>query len=164
MAGRSLKEMGLSDPAESVLGSPFGQDPRGVAGVQPGGGGQIGSIPLGALTGAPPRASLRTLQILPFAFVGKVVQGRVQQATQIVKPDRASRSCVLTAPFVGFSVFVASIEGVQPGDALRLPPGLPYEIPLVGGEGLWATTDAPTYLQLNVQVAAYLIGDRERRP
>jgi hypothetical protein len=160
-AGRSLKEMGIEDPAASVLGGAHGQDPNVVA-TSPSNGPQIGSRPLGWRTGAPPRTILRASQVIPFAAVGKQAQGRAQQATQIVEADTASRSVVLTAPFVGFSIYVSGDSDVQPGNALRLPPGLPYEIPLVGHQGLYAVTDAPTYLTLNVQVAVYLIGDRER--
>ncbi len=151
--------MGISDPAD-FSGAASGQDPSIVA-TSPGGG-QIGSRPLGWRTGAPPRTVLRATQVIPFAAVGKTAQGRAQQATQIVEADTASRSVVLTAPFVGFSIYVSGDSDVQPGNALRLPPGLPYEIPLVGHQGLFAVTDAPTYLTLNVQVAVYLIGDRER--
>lgn len=154
--------MGISDPAD--FSGPFGQDPGSAAASQASPGGQIGSRPLGYRTGAPPRTVLRSFQVIPFVAVGKVIQGRSQQATRIVEADTASRSVVLTAPFVGFSIYVNGDEDVQPGNALRLPPGLPYEIPLVGHQALFAVTDAPVFLTLNVQVAPYLIGDRERIP
>jgi hypothetical protein len=152
--------MGISDPASLAGGPASGQDP-GVVATSPSGG-QIGSRPLGFRTGAPPRTSLRAIQVIPFVAVGKVIQGQAQQPTRLVENDAASRSVVLTAPFVGFSIYVSGDSDVQPGNALRLPPGLPYEIPLVGHQGLYAVTDSPVYLTVNVQVAAYLVGDRER--
>lgn len=155
MRSRTAQEIlagGFGDP-----GIPAGQP----LGAQPGGGGQIGSRPLGYRTGAPPRTRLRSVQIIPYTAVGRVIQGHAQEATQIVDPDTASRVAILTAPFVGFSVYVGDQTGVRPTD-MALPPGLPYEVVLIGGQALYAVTDAPVYLNLRVQIACILIGDRER--
>jgi hypothetical protein len=158
MAGRSVREL-VGDP--SYLD---GASARETAAQGPQPAGQIGTRPLGWRTGAPPRTSLRTVQVLPFSAVQKVSQGVSAQATKIVDGDLASRAVLLTAPFVGFSIYISEEPTVRPGVGLRLPPGLPYPIELPGGQALYAVTDAPVYLALNVQVAALMIGDRERLP
>jgi len=115
---------------------------------------QVGAEALGSLTGAPPRATLLTL------LVGPRVSGR--QPTQVVDTARASRVATFTAPLVGFSIWIGD-SGVQVGQGLQLPAGLPYDIVIPGYQEVFAITDAPTLLPLKVQTAPLLIGDRERR-
>jgi hypothetical protein len=153
--GRSIAQLlgepeGLGDP-----GLP-GQGGMGAQPGAPGAGPQIGSRPLGWRTGAPPRTSLRVIQVIPSSAVGLIQQNIAQPATQIVGADAQSRVAILTAPFVAFTIFVSDSEGVTPRDGMPLPPGLPYEIILVGNQPLYAVTDSP------VQIAPILIGDRER--
>jgi hypothetical protein len=157
MPGRSVRQILGGDG--DYLGGAAARDAA-AQGTPPNG--QIGTIPLGAYTGAPPRASFRTAQVVPFSFVQQVSQGISSQATKIVDGERASRSILLTAPFVGFSIFIAEDPTVRPGTGLRLPPGLPYPLELPGGQALYAVTDAPVYLSLSVQVTPLMVGDRER--
>jgi len=109
---------------------------------------------LGFYQGAPPQTQLTGAQIKPAALGG--------QPTCIVTSTRENRVVTLTAPFVGFRIFVGN-TGVSTTQGIALPLGLPYEISLPGGQALYAVTNAPVYLQLQIQVAPALAGDRERR-
>jgi hypothetical protein len=123
--------------------------------VSPGPGlGAVGAEALGSLTGAPPQTDLYERQVAPSASGATPVR--------VVDNARASRVATFTAPSVGFSIFVGG-SGVQPGQGTRLPPGLPYDMVIPGFQELFAVTDAPVFLPLQVQVAPLLIGDRERR-
>ncbi len=132
-----------------ILGAPgfVAQETRssGATTVQP------NSEPLGALTGAPPRTIFTSIQVAPFAVGPTLISG----------PERYARLVAITAPLVGFSIFVGG-PGVKISD-LALPPGLPYQIQLIGFQELYAVTDSPAYMQIRVQIAPLLIGDRERR-
>jgi hypothetical protein len=116
--------------------------------------GQVNSEPLGALTGAPPRSRLFTLQIIPASAN--------RQPTLIAPAFRQNRVIVLTAPLVGFGIYVGD-AGVTPNTGLVLTPGLPYDIIIPGLQPLYAVTDAPTYLPLQIQDSPLLVGDKERR-
>ncbi len=112
---------------------------------------QVGTRPLGWRTGAPPRTVLTSIPIIPAGFGA---------ATQIVLATAESRLVTLTAPLVGFSIYVGD-SGVKITD-MALTPGIPYAIPIVGNQELWAITDAPVYIPLRIQIAPLLNGDRER--
>lgn len=120
--------------------------------------GQVNSVPLGSLTGAPPWARLHNLQIIPFIAVG--ANGQVP--TLVAPRERQNRVVIVTAPSVGFSIFIGD-SGVRPGYAFSLPGGVAYDIIIPGGQELYAVTDAPTFLVIQVQDAPLLIGDKERR-
>jgi len=128
--------------------------PSGSVGVV----GQVNSEPLGSLTGAPPWARLERIQVIPYTAVGAA--GR--QATVLAPAQRQNRVIVCTAPAVGFAVYVGD-SGVRPGFAFQLPPGLAYDVIIPGGQILYAVTDAPSYLPVQVQNAALLTGGTERR-
>lgn len=144
-----------------ILGAPSDIGDAGVATAAvnpPGGVGQVNSDPLGALTGAPPWARLNQVSVIPFVAVG--TQGQVP--TLIAARERQNRVIVVTAPLVGFSVFIGD-SGVRPGYNFALPAGLPYDIIIPGGQELYAVTDAPTFLTVQVQDAPLLLGGTERR-
>jgi hypothetical protein len=119
---------------------------------------QPNSRPLGNYTGVPPQTSLRTMPVTPTVNS----TGQRLPATQIVPTTRENRFVTLTAPPYGATIYVGGSD-VSPNGGFGLPPGQPYEIPLPGNQGLWAVTDAPTFLNLRVQIAAALAGDLERR-
>jgi hypothetical protein len=120
----------------------------------PGGSGQVNSNPLGALTGAPPRTRLLLAQIVP---------GSANQSPTVIAPAfPQNRVIVVTAPLVSYTIFVGD-GGVRVGTGLALPPGYPYEIIIPGLQQLYAITNAPGYLPLQIQDAALLVGDKERR-
>lgn len=129
--------------------------PSPIAGIT----GQVNSEPLGSLTGAPPFARMERISVVPYAALGGA--GR-RQPTVIAAAMRANRVVICTAPLVGFAIFVGD-SGVQPGFAFQLPPGLPYDFIIPGGQVLYAVTNAPTFMPLQVQNAPLLIGDKERR-
>ncbi len=131
-----------------------------LAAVSPGVGltGQVNSAPLGSLTGAPPWARLNNVQIIPFTAIG--ASGQV--ATIIAPAERQNRVVIITAPAVGFSIFIGD-SGVRPGYSFSLPAGVQYDIIIPGGQMLYAVTDAPTFLVAQVQDSPLLIGDKERR-
>ncbi|OHD23639.1 MAG: hypothetical protein A2Y38_01420 [Spirochaetes bacterium GWB1_59_5] len=114
--------------------------------------------PLGALTGAPPRTKFYSRPVIPAVAVG--VGGN--EATQIVDGTAANRVAVLLAPDVGFTIFIGP-SGVSPATGLALPPGQPYEAILVGLQDLYAVSNAPVWLPLQVQVAPVLMAERERK-
>lgn len=146
----------------------FGAAGVGVAAVGSGGGNnaigpspnmQVGTEPLGNLTGAPPWVAFRTYQIVPATALAAN-----QGPTLVVAADRASRLVTFTAPNVGFLIYIGD-AGVRPtpgGSGLALPPGQVYQIPIPGNQTIYAITDSPVYLPLTVQVGPLLIGDRER--
>lgn len=82
----------------------------------------------------------------------------------VVAPTRPTKLVTFTAPIVGFKIYIGG-PGVRGGgiDGMPLPPGLPYAITIPGNQPIYAITDAPTYLQLSVQIAPLLSGDRERQ-
>ena len=115
---------------------------------------QVGTHPHGSTTGAPTRTELFRVPIPP-ATLG-------QLPIQIVGAAPTSRSVVLIAPLTGWNIFVSHSPGVSPINGIAITPLIPYEIPLPGNQALYATTDAPTSQDLQVQVAPLLAGDRER--
>jgi len=124
----------------------------------PGQTGQVNSVPLGSITGAPPWARLQKIEIIPFAAVGN----RGQVPTLVAARERQNRIIIVTAPAVGFGIYIGD-SGVRPGYSFVLPPGVAYDIIIPGGQDLYAVTDAPTYLSVQVQAAPLLVGDKERR-
>lgn len=115
---------------------------------------QPNSRPLGFYQGVPPETKFSA------ALVKPAVLGR--PPTCIVQQTRENRIVTLTAPLVPFRIFVGS-DSVSTIQGIALTPGIPYEISLQGGQGLYAITNAPVYLRLELQVAAAMAGDLERR-
>lgn len=149
MAPRSIAQI----LGERGMGAPGGE----AFGASPPVSGQPNAEVLGAETGAPPATALFSAQIVP-----EVALGNANEPTMIVPAGRASRLVTLTAPFVSFLIFVGD-AGVRASNGFALPVALPYQIVLPGNQPLYAVTDAPGYLQLRVQIAPILIGDRERK-
>jgi hypothetical protein len=116
------------------------------------------SEPLGAKTGAPPRVRFYSTKIIPFTAIG--VRGA--EPTQIIPPTPPNRLITLTAPFVGFTIYIGD-SGVSPTTGLALPPGRDYQAQLVGLQELYAVTDAPIYMTLQIQVSPILFAERERK-
>lgn len=108
------------------------------------------SEPLGSLTGAPPRTQFYSRPIIPGLT-----------PTQIVVGAAPNRVAILTAPLIGFNIFIGD-AGVSVRNGLALTPGLNYEAILVGLQELFACTDSPVAVPLQVQVAAVLMAERER--
>jgi hypothetical protein len=148
---RTVRDM-IGD--DSFLGNPGGILAA-VGGAQPPAKsfGQIGGIPLGARTGAPPWARFKSILIAPTGANGG--------PTIVAEADVQSRIITITAPLVGFTIYIGA-DNVKVGD-FALPRGLPYDCPVPGGQFVYAVTDAPVYLPLQVQIGALLIGDSERR-
>jgi hypothetical protein len=154
---------------KDMMGSNFGGDGVGVAAaggpandggyLVPNPNAQVGSEPLGNLTGAPPWVTFRTYQIIP--EVGLANNGG---PTLVVPSERASRLVTFTAPLVGFTIFIgdSGVRANPGGSGLALPAGLPYQIPIPGNQTVHAITDAPVFLTLRVQIGPLLAGDRER--
>jgi hypothetical protein len=113
-----------------------------------------GNVPFGSETGAPPFTRFRMYQVAPFGFN--------LDPTNIVEADRQARIVVLTAPLVGFTIYVGD-PGVSPQNGFGIVPALPYEIIIPGNQNLYAITDAPVYVPLRVQISAVYVGGRERR-
>lgn len=116
------------------------------------------SEPAGALTGAPIRTIFRSYRIIPASAVG--VGGN--EATQIVPGTASNRLVVLLAPAVNFSIYIGD-SGVTPDTGFALPAGQPYDAPLPGLQDLYAVTDAPVYLRLQVQISIVLSAEQQRK-
>ncbi len=111
------------------------------------------SEPTGYLTGAPVRTRFYSTSVAPVSSRGQ---------THIVPGVPNNRVVILTAPLVGFRIYIGE-SGVTPANGLALPPGLAYEVLLPGLQDLYAVTDAPVYLTVQVQVASVLLAERQRR-
>lgn len=111
------------------------------------------SEPAGYQTGAPPHTRLFSVQVPPASknMLAEVVAGTPE-----------NRIVILTAPLVGFRVFVGA-SGLTTRTGLALPPGIPYDIPLVGLQELYAITNAPVYLTLQVVISIVLASEQARR-
>ena len=149
--GQHIAGVDAADAEAAALGNPSAAE----FSIAPGPGlGQVGAEVLGSLTGAPPYTKTAKLLIAPF-------DGNREPA-RIVAAHRQSRVITLSAPVVGFTIFVGGSD-VQPGVGIALPPLIPYDFILPGYQELYAVTDAPVFLPLQLQIAPLLIGDRERR-
>jgi hypothetical protein len=135
---------------DDVFGDPSLPRSTAAEGLRP----QPFSKPLGHYTGAPPQTVLKQVRVAPNG----------NPATLVVPATRESRFVTLTADRSNFTIFLAGTQGVSPNFGLPLPQGVPYEISLPGNQELYAISDAPGItLGLNVQIAAALAGDLERR-
>ncbi len=103
------------------------------------------------MTGAPVRTRL---------YSQPIAAGTKQ--TMIVTGTKENRVAILLAPIVGFYVFIGD-AGVGVRNGFQLPPGQPYEVILPGLQELFAVTNSPVSLQLQIQVAPVLMAERERR-
>lgn len=143
--GRSFSEMMGTPPVAGVRSTPnFQPAPN--------------SQPLGALSGAPPRTHFYSRPVIPASAVGV----NRQEQTRIVLGTPENRVAILTAPLVGWTIYIGD-SGVSPQTGLALPPGLAYEVILPGLQDVYAVTDAPVYLSLQVQIAPVLMAERQRR-
>lgn len=131
-----------------MLGSPQGSGLRAQPTVAP----VPNNVPAGAQTGAPPRVLFFNRLVNP-ASTGK--------ATLIAPGTPENRVVTITAPAVGFTVYVGG-PNVTPGIGMGLPAGQPFDIPLVGLQELWAITDAPTYVKINASIAIVLMAEQAR--
>ncbi len=106
------------------------------------------SEPLGAKAGAPPRVRFFRAAI-------------TDVAEEIVMGTSENRVVTLTAPAVGWSIYVGD-QGVSPKTGMALPPGIPVTLQLVGLQSLRAVTDAPVPIPLQIVVAPILMAERQR--
>lgn len=106
------------------------------------------SEPVGALAGVPPRTRLYQ-------------RGITSAAQEIVLGTAENRLITLTAPLVGWNIYVGDAS-VSPKIGLQLPPGIPYQLPVVGLQSLYAVTDAPITLPLQILVSIILAAERQR--
>jgi len=116
------------------------------------------SEPQGALTGAPVRTILRSYQIIPASAVGV----NDNEAVLIVPGTAGNRVVSLLAPAVNFRIYIGD-SGVTPLTGFALPPGQPYETVIPGLQDIYAVTDAPVYLRLQVQIASILYAEQQRK-
>ena len=147
----------LGGPPPGEMGKPGAGVATAVLNPSVGQTGQVNSAPLGSATGAPPWARQQQLQIIPFAAINNR-----QGATLVGERNRQNRVLTFQAPSVGFTVWIGD-SGVKPGVGLALPAGVPYDIIIPGGQEVYAITDAPVYLPVQVFAGPLLIGDKERR-
>jgi hypothetical protein len=111
--------------------------------------------PVGADTGAPPRTQFFSRLVVPASTTK-------DNATLLVLGTPENRVALITAPAVGFTVYIGD-SGVSPDNGAPLTPGVPYEAILPGLQPLYAVTDAPVYLRVGVQVAIVLAAERQRK-
>ena len=138
----------LGSSTSSPLGSPQGGGLRAQPTVAP----VPNNVPAGAQTGAPPRVQFFNRLVNPAA---KGV------ATLIAMGTPENRSVTISTPAVGFTIYIGG-ESVTPQTGMALPPGQMIDLPLVGLQDLYAITDAPTYLKINVSIAIVLMAEQAR--
>jgi len=135
------------------FGSPFGTPP--VPGVGPARSTPAwqptpNNAPEGSLTGAPVRTVLKSVPLL------------ANVATVIAPGTRENRVVFITPPDIGFTVFVGD-AGVSARVGYALPGGTTSEIPLVGFQELYAVTNAPVLVTVQIQITSILAAETERR-
>ena len=106
---------------------------------------------LGSETGAPPR---------PRYFSMAIPSG--VDAVLVAPPTRDNRVVFITSPNVGFTVFVGD-DGLTVNNGFALTAGTQEEFPLVGFQGLYAITNAPVLLRVQVAITPILLAERERK-
>jgi len=136
------------------FGSPFGTPP--VPGVGPARSTPAwqptpNNAPEGSLTGAPVRTVLKSVPLL--AGTSPIV---------IAPGTRENRVVFITPPDIGFTVFVGD-AGVSAQTGYALPGGVTSEIPLVGFQELYAVTNAPVLVRVQIQITSILAAETERR-
>lgn len=109
------------------------------------------NVPAGAQTGAPPRTQLYSRLVIP---AGK------GQATLLVPPTPENRVVAVRPPNTAFALYVGD-QSVNPASGFAVPT-IGEDIPLPGLQGLWAVTDAPTYVRVNVYVSIVLMAEQAR--
>lgn len=83
------------------------------------------------------------------------------EAVLIVPPTAANRQIVLLAPVVNFRIYIGD-SGVTPKTGFALPVGQPYEAAIPGLQEIYAVTDAPVFIVLQVQIAP-IIYEQQRK-
>lgn len=106
------------------------------------------SEPTGALAGVPPRTQHYRRDI-------------TEDSQQIVLGTSENRVVFLTAPLVGFTVWIGD-SSVTPQTGVALTPGLTYDTPLVGLQDLYAVTDSPVPIPLSISISIVLMAERQR--
>ncbi|HEV3059577.1 MAG TPA: hypothetical protein VGY48_15110 [Vicinamibacterales bacterium] len=108
------------------------------------------NAPEGSLTGAPVRTILKSVPLVVGAL------------TVIAPGTRENRVLFITPPDVGFTVYVGDAN-VSPLTGCALPGGVTSEIPLVGFQEVYAVTDAPVLMRVQVMITSILAAETERR-
>jgi hypothetical protein len=108
------------------------------------------SEPEGSMTGAPVRTVLRSVPLLP------------NVATVVAPGTRENRVLLITAPDISFTVYVGD-SSVSALTGYAVPPGQQVEIPLVGLQEVYAVTDAPVTVRVQIQISMILAAETERR-
>ncbi len=126
-------------------GNPFGGG-RATPGFEP----SPNSEPLGAKQGVPPRVLFRSLPV-------------TREASEVVLGTPENRVVTLTAPTLGgWRIAIGGAPGLTFQNGNVLPPGIPVTLQLVGLQKLFAITDAPVPLPLQLVVAPILMAERQR--
>jgi hypothetical protein len=136
--------------APGEMGHSFIPGVRHTPGYQP----TPNSEPLGSETGAPPRPRWFSMQVAPYG---------TKNAPVLIAPEtRDNRIVTVVSPSVGFTVYVGD-AGVSPLNGYALSPGVSDDFALVGFQSLYAVTDAPVFLRLQIKIFSILLAERERR-
>jgi hypothetical protein len=109
------------------------------------------NVPAGAQTGAPPRTLLYSRLISP---------STLKSPTLIVSATPENRVVSIQPPNVNFTIYVGD-AGVTPLVGYAVP-ATGVEIPLPGLQALYALTDAPTWLRVNIWVSIVLMAEQAR--
>ncbi len=133
------------------MGAPFGSSPFLGARATPNFSPAPNSVPAGALTGVPAATRMYARQL-------------TGEAQQIVMATPENRIVTLTAPLLGWNVYVGTDSSVQASgnSGIQIPNGQPFPITLTGTMDLWAITDAPIRVPLQILVSIILMAERQR--
>lgn len=119
--------------------------------AQPGVAPAPNSVPAGAQTGAPPRTQLYSRPVTPAS---------TNKRTLLVAATPENRVVSIQPPNVAFTLYVGDAS-VSPLNGYAVPP-TGVQIPLPGLQELYAVTDAPTYMRVNVYVSIVLMAEQAR--
>ena len=106
------------------------------------------NVPVGAQTGAPPRTRMYSRLILP------------GQRTLLVDASPENRVVSIQPPNVKATLYVGD-PGLTVGTGMAISAG-GQEIPIVGLQEVWAVTDSPTAMRVNVYVSIVLMAEQAR--
>lgn len=148
---RSFSQMGGRALGSSGSPSMSGLGPSGVR-AQPAVMPVPNTVPAGVQTGAPPRVQF---------FNRLVIPASTRKATLLVAGTPENRIFIVTAPGNAFTVYIGGPD-VTPSNGMAIPPGQPFDVPLVGLQEVWAVTDSPVYQRVQCLVSIVLMAEQGR--
>lgn len=106
------------------------------------------NVPAGAQTGAPPRTRIYSRLVLPGT------------PTLLVDASPENRVVSIRPPNVKATLYVGD-PGLTVGTGMAVPI-IGQDLPIVGLQEVWAVTDSPTAMRVNIYVSIVLMAEQAR--